>query len=526
MSTLSTIFGRKGMALAGEKAAQPYSGTEPTSSEELSQPERPASERWAEIGLRVGSDNEELRNLMLDTGRRIGALDDLRETFDRLAGPIDQTLRALERETSDNVSLRGTLDELRSSYETLRAEFKELSRKFAAKETESERLRHELSLSQQSVAGLEARKIELLNELEPARTKLSELDSQLAREVATTRMLTDHKQSLSDHAAASDKRIAELEGAIGSAREKLVLWEDENRSLQASLDQIVGENSRLSRRLTESEAALEKARLQLEQMKTALNTAESDRSKLGTAIDEANDRRQVETNTLSTRLEAMSSRTLAAEKLLAEVRQSLLSRTEENSAAERKVVEATIARNLTDKKLELLQNNLQVKERQLQELEQSRAKLVERTNTLLKTVKMRDTVLARAEERIQALSERVNQLESDADTTRSKSEESIEEFKSQLQHERLERTVAEGALRKARISYAELQRDLDDYVRHSGNQRSKIQARPTPKDLTLAQGTARSPKDLALTIAQAHARAIPDDDFGPEEGDEQAPPLP
>lgn len=472
MSTLSDFFTRKGGA--SEKSVSALPGVELSgeangaANGETGKESRTASESWAEIGHRIGSDNEALRSLMVDIGRRIEALDDLRATFGQIVNPIDQSLRALEREKFDNIGLRNTLGEVRTGYDALRNEFKELGKKLAASETEAERLRYELNQAQATVGTLETTKVELTNELEPARAKLAELEQQLAREVAAARILKDHSDALAAHGAAADKRVAELEGELGAVREQLVLRENENRSLQTSLDQIVGENSRMTRRLAESDVAADKARHQQEQMKTALAAVEAERAKFAAAIEETNERRQTETNTLNTRLEAMSSRAVAAEKLLAEVRQSLLARTEESNAAERKVADATVARNATDKKLELLQSSLQVKERQIHDLEQLRSKLVDRSNALAAAVKARDTALARAEERIALLGERVSQLEAAAEASLAKHHETVEDLNTQLQCERMERTVAEGALKKARASYAELQRELDEHVKCNG----------------------------------------------------------
>ena len=476
MSTLSDFFARKGGA--SEKSVSALPGVElhgeangtanGGANGEARKESLPASESWAEIGHRIGGDNEALRALMVDIGRRIEALDDLREKFGQIVDPIDHSLRSLEREKFDNIGLRNTLAEVRTGYDVLRNEFKELGKKLAASETEAERLRYELNQAQASVGTLETTRVELTNELEPARTKLAELEQQLAREIAAARILKDHSDALAAHGAAGDKRVAELEGELGSVREQLVLRENENRSLQNSLDQIVGENSRMSRRLAESDAAADKARHQHEQLKTALAAAEAERAKLAAAIEEANEKRQTETNTLNTRLEATSSRALAAEKLLAEVRQSLLARTEENNAAERKMADATVARNATDKKLELLQSSHQVKERQIHELEQLRNKLVDRTNALMATVKARDTALLRAEERVVLLGERVAQLEAATEANMAKHHETVEDLNTQLQCERMERTVAEGALKKARSSYADLQREFDEHVRHNG----------------------------------------------------------
>src|SRR5690606_19404136 len=118
-----------------------------------------------------------------------------------------------------------------------------------------------------------------------------------------------------------------------------------------------------------------------------------ERNKLTAAVDQANERRQAEANTLNMRLEAMQSRATAAEKLLGEVRRSLIARTEENRLAERRIVEATIARTATEKKLEQLLSSLQGQEKQIRDLDGSRATLVERSSTLLKTVKNRESAL-------------------------------------------------------------------------------------------------------------------------------------
>jgi chromosome segregation ATPase len=64
-----------------------------------------------------------------------------------------------------------------------------------------------------------------------------------------------------------------------------------------------------------------------------------------------------------------------------------------------------------DKKIEFLQNLLQVKARRAQKLEQARSKLIDDTKTLLRTCAKRDRALARAEERISSLTDLFAQLE-------------------------------------------------------------------------------------------------------------------
>jgi crescentin len=499
MSSLSKIFDRIQTKIAGEEA-----GVVPDAAAGLEEAEigRPASENWADLGTRVGGDNETLRNLLIDVGRRIDALDDLRDIFGELVVPIGHARNSLEREALDNANLRNALEETSVGYEQLRAEVKDVRKSLTASESECEHLNYELGVSQQAVGNLEAEKADLTAELEPARARIADLENELARETAAVRMLTEHKQALGKHSAAADKRVAELEGLVAAAMEKLMIGADENRTLQTSVDQLVEENSRLQRRAMDSETTVEKALTQVNQIQATLKAAEAERGRITAALAEANDKRQVETNTLSTRLEAMSSRAVTAEKLLAEVRQNLLTRTEDNNAAERKVVEATLARNMAEKKLELATTALQSKEKLLNEVEQFRAKLAERANTLLLNVRQRDKALSRAEEEIQALSSRVGQLEAEADLQRTKTGETTAALKAQLESERAGRNVAEGALRKARVNYAGLSSDFDNFAQQSrttSNRRTPPRERPQPrlgrKDLPVVQSDADTAPD-------------------------------
>jgi crescentin len=201
-------------------------------------------------------------------------------------------------------------------------------------------------------------------------------------------------------------------------------------------------------------------RARLEQMENGLAAAEAERKKLSAALDEANERRQSECYALNLKLEATRSRAATAEKLLAEVRQNLSGRTEEIRASERKVVDATVALNAHEKKIERLSALREAQDRHKQELEQSHATLTERSNSLVETVKAREASLAHAEDKIKLLANRLEQLELDMATTRAKTEKRIEDLNAAVQRERMERAVTEGALETTRRDYARLQREL------------------------------------------------------------------
>src|SRR5262245_12531150 len=326
----------------------------------------------ADIGARVGEENEALRNLLIDTDRRIGALDDLKDAFRNLVEPIGSALQALEQDKSDNGGLRNALAELRAGHESVRTEFSALEKRAAELESAGEELSRELALAQQAVRGLEGDKAELTSEIVAVRAEIANLESQLAQETANGRALSEANQILVDHSTSADKRIVELQSEGALIREKLLLLENDKRSLQTALDQTLAEASRLSRRLTESENALTAARARLEQMDISLAATENERVTLATARDEANERHQSEAYAMNLRLEALRSRAATAEKLLAEVRQTLAARTEDIRVLERKAVEANIARNATEKVVERLTTARDGLDGKVRELEQGR----------------------------------------------------------------------------------------------------------------------------------------------------------
>src|SRR3984893_7792715 len=144
-----------------------------------SRPEDNGKSTFANIGERIGEDNEALRHLLIDTGLQFGAFDELKETFGKLVDPLHKLLGTLEQSKFDNASLRGALTELRSNHETLRNEFEGLENKSSELEGENHRLTRELTAAQQSAQELEGDKNRLSGEIAAMRVALANLAKQL-----------------------------------------------------------------------------------------------------------------------------------------------------------------------------------------------------------------------------------------------------------------------------------------------------------------------------------------------------------
>jgi chromosome segregation ATPase len=272
------------------------------------------------------------------------------------------------------------------------------------------------------------RHIALLTDRDSTEVNVAALQQQLAERSAAARLLTRQVQALTVKASAAATKIAELDSALNWAREDLVHRDNENGSLQRSIALSTADNTRLSNCLADSEASIGKAYVQLERMKAVLIAVERERAATASAADRVDQKRRNETSCLNARLEAMASCAVTADTLLAGLR-----------------------RNLREK-LELLQNLLAVKDRQLDDLKQSRSKLIERTGKLLEAFKARDEMLGAAEERNRALAARL----AEAEAALLRNEEQLKNARLELQIARKKTRVVEPAREAAHADCAAL----------------------------------------------------------------------
>jgi chromosome segregation ATPase len=409
----------------------------------------------AELGARIGANNEALRNLLTDTGRRITALDDVEDAFRSFVEPIGAVLRALEQEITDNVGLRSALTELRTSHETMRAGCEALKKRSAESASDNHSLRRELALAQLAVRTLESDNTELGGQLVAARAVIPDLERRLAQVRADARGLSKANEILVDRVNGADKRIAELQADHGLARQKLSLLEADTCSLQTALDQTLAENSCLSGRIPESSSALATTRTRLAQVEMSLASAEIENAALRAARENANERHESESYELNLQLEAIHSRASTAEKLLSEARRSQAVRAEEISVSERKIVEAHIARGASEQTVERLTAARDVLEAEVKKLEQMHSTLTERASSLSDAAKAHEKSFGRAEQKITSLTTRIDQLEHDARTYRTRAEKRIEGLRANLQRGRAQLAVA---LETTRRNYARRRR--------------------------------------------------------------------
>jgi len=463
MSKFGGFFGRKaGLFDATSEPAPP--ATANISAVRLDElPDNPLEldeELFSTLGAQIGGENESLRNLMLDANAKIAELDIIKNAVGKLADPLAKTLRAFETEKSEKISLQTVLNNTRTAYGKLRNEVAELEKKNTASEKECKSLRQELLTTQSLLRTTEITKAEIAIDVAARRAQIAELEQRLTQEAGENKSLREENRRLDERLDITDKRIIALESDINAARQRLLMAEDEKRAQQTSLTKASAEAARLSRKLAETEASLAASQGRLRHVEANFVEVSTERARLVSALDEANERHGHELTSQGMRLEALQARATATEKLLGEAREHLLGRAEDIREYDRRVGDISMERDALSARVTELESERIQRESEFREIDQGRTTYMERSATLARAFTMKEAALARAEDANGSLNERIATLEAVLANEKQSAENTIQELNAAVQREKMERAVVEGALESGRKDQARLMRDV------------------------------------------------------------------
>jgi crescentin len=417
-------------------------------------------ELFSALGAQIGGDNESLRNLMLDASAKIAELDTIKTAVGKLADPLSKTLRAFESEKSEKMALQTVLNNTRTAYGKLRNEVAEMEKKTAAADKECRTLRQELATTQSLLRSTETTKAEISIDIAARRAQIVELESRLTQEAGDNKALRDENRRLDERLAITDKRIIALESDINAARQRLAMAEDEKRAQQTSLNKASADVARLSRKLTETEASLGAAQGRLRHVEANFVEASTERSRLVSALDEANERHAHELTNQHMRFDALQARATATESLLVEAREHLLARSEDLREYDRRVAELTMERDNLHSRVADLEADRITRESQLNEIDQAHTSLMDRSASLARAYTAKEAALVRADDTIASLTARLNDLENAITAEKLANEQHVEDLNAALRREKLERAVVEGALETGRKDFSRLMREV------------------------------------------------------------------
>jgi crescentin len=405
----------------------------------------------------VGQQNEAIRIRLNNLLERFDDVVALRTEFTAMLDPVAGLITEYPRLTAKLSEAEAALHLQKEAMSALRSEGKDYQARIERLTGDLVHLGADKKRLETQVAETEALAGEFRAKNKQLDLLVSDIENQLSAEIQRARAVSEENQALRQEAQEADQAATRFERDLAETREKLDLLEQENRALHKT----VGEQSQglvtQGNRLHELEQQLVASRHQVAALEERVAADLNLRQRLESQFEAERSAQQINTSALEMKVEGLTGRLAATEKILANARDQIRERNEVVRGSERSMREAIIERNALQRRLEAALQEIDRKTAQSADDQKSRADLADRTDILVKTVSAKEALLKDAENTIQALNQRVATLEERFEQDRGALETVNRRLVEELQTERSERSLAQGALEAARERVTELQ---------------------------------------------------------------------
>ncbi|MCB8820471.1 chromosome partitioning protein ParA [Microvirga rosea] len=406
----------------------------------------------------VGQKNELIRVRFANMIDRLEEIRSLKDDFTLLSEPVSDLIRSYPGLQSRLLETEAVLRQETETTAQLRRELAELTGIHA-------RMTDDLSatVSQLRKAETKVREQESLVEdfrlnLKDKEAIVADLENQLTIETERARNITEENQALRLEAQEADQTVARAERELIETRERNGLLDHEVKRLQKVAEEQNYRLSSLTNRYGELETQLEATRQRASELETRLMSEQVLRQRLETQLDSERSAHQTDLSALDMKIEGLNSRLTATDKILAHTRDQLRDKNEALRGVERGLKETTIEKNTMERRLEATQQEVERQVAMVNELQRSRIELQERVEMLNKAIAAKDFQIESSDNKVTSLAERIDQLTKRFEQDRNALEAANRRLTEELQNEKAERSLVQGALEIARESRIKIQK--------------------------------------------------------------------
>lgn len=406
----------------------------------------------------IGQRNELVRVRISQMMERLDDLKTLQADFSQILEPLavvaDELPQAKIRIAELEVLLAREQEHIRS----VRRELGEVNARAASGANELAAASTELQRLEAQLRERDAEAEELRVRVRDRSVAAENLERQLFAETEQVRALTGENKSLRIEAQAADQAMTRAERELTDLGERLSLSEQDARRLQA----LAGEQAV---RLSESEARVVEVTQQIELLRQRNRDLETQLAAETSARERGEGQFETEMAAiradranLAMKLDAALGRAGTLEQLLGQVRSQLREREETARTADRTLKELQIERTTLDRRLEGLQGELQRQTERVSEMQRLRADSDTRADMLTKALAAKEAAMEQSQTRVAALADRMEQLGRRHEAEKAELQAANRRLVEELQNERSERALAQGALDIARETRSSLQK--------------------------------------------------------------------
>ena len=398
----------------------------------------------------VGRENEGLRHRCEEVVRKVEEAATLRQDLAAVFGHVDIILKDLERTKAALAQRTAALAAERDASHDMKARHRQLF-------SDHDQLRDE----NVTLLGERQKHLESSSETETQLHTLHETLAEKSKHLADlTRRSEGERERLAqveidvrgarEEMQRADDLIFSLQSDFSAARDHATLVEEDNKTLQANLSDARQQIARHARRENETQVILTANKQRIDDLELMIGSERSEHVKTRGLFQGESTSRRAEVSSLQVRLDAMSTRAEANDRLLGETRSQLHTKIEELRKAERRIQELQTASGPLDTRVAGLEQDNRALKQQVAELEAMQLTLTGHTDVLVKSIRAKDKDAVNHKQKIEALTDRYHVEMNRNEEERERLQQTIARLGEQLEKEKLDRAMAEGALDVAR----------------------------------------------------------------------------
>lgn len=406
----------------------------------------------------VGQKNELIRVRFANLIDRLEEIRSLKDDFTLLSEPVYDLIRSYPQIQSRLLETEAVLRQETDTTGALRRELADLANSHA-------RMTDDFSATVSQLRKAETKLRDQDSAIEDLRLSVKDkeaigvdLENQLTIETERARNITEENQALRLEAQEADQTVARAERELIETRERNGLLDHEVKRLQKVAEEQNYRLSNLTNRYSEMETQLETTRQRASELETKLMAEQVARQRLETHLDSERSAHQTDLSSLDMKIEGLTSRLAATDKILAHTRDQLRDKNEAHRGVERNLKETAIEKNTLERRLEATQQEVERQVAMVNELQRSRIELQERVEMLNKAIAAKDFQIESSDNKVANLSERIDQLTKRFDQDRGTLEAANRRLTEELQNEKAERSLIQGALEISRESRVKIQK--------------------------------------------------------------------
>lgn len=406
----------------------------------------------------VGQKNELIRVRFANMIDRLEEIRSLKEDFALLSEPVSDLIRSYPQLQSRLLETEAVLKQENETTAALRRELHDLNTVHARTMDDLAATVSQLRKAESKTREQESHIEDLRLNVKDKEAMVADLENQLSIETERARNITEENQALRLEAQEADQTVARAERELIETRERNGLLDHEVKRLQKVAEDQNYRLSSLTNRYGEIETQLEATRQRASDLETKLMAEQVLRQRLETQLDSERSSHQTDLSALDMKIEGLNSRLGATDKILAHTRDQLRDKNEALRSVERNLKETTIEKNTLDRRLEATQQEVERQVAMVNELQRSRIELQERVEMLGKAIAAKDFQIESSDNKLTTLTERIDQLTKRFEQERSTLEAANRRLTEELQNEKAERSLMQGALEIARESRIKIQK--------------------------------------------------------------------